>query len=264
MKAEVASLKARSADSDEKNKNNDIENIVVKSLKDDANAMDAKLIQNKLKTWNYQREDGRKIAYLTFDDGPSTTVTPKILEVLEHHNFNGTFFIIGNEVDKSEHSKDILKDIAKKGHAIGNHGYSHDYKVLYPNRVVDVKAFMKDIKKGEKTLKSVLGQDFHTRVIRFPGGHNSWKSNGIDSILEEEGYVYIDWNTLNGDAEGRDKNSSSQLVNRFKDTVIQLGTNSNEVIVLMHDTYGKETTAQSLQEIIDYLKTLGYEFKTLK
>ena len=254
-------------DKDEKDKENkdDIkENIVVKSLKDDPDAMDAKLVQDKLKTWNYQREDNRKIAYLTFDDGPSTTVTPKILDVLEANNIKGTFFVIGSAVDKSEDNKEILKDIAKEGHAIANHGYSHDYKILYPNRVVDVKAFMNDMKRGEEALKSVLGEDFHTRVIRFPGGHNSWKSNGIDSVLEEEGYVYIDWNTLSGDAEGRDKKSSNQLVNRLKETVNELETNNDEIVVLMHDTYGKEATAESLQGIIDYLKGLGYEFKTLK
>ena len=240
------------------------EDIIVKSLKDDVHAIDAKLVQNKLKKWNYTREDNRKIAYLTFDDGPSTTVTPEILEVLKANNIKGTFFVIGSAIDNSDESKEILKEIAKDGHAIGNHGYTHDYKILYPNRTVDVKAFMNDIKRGEAALKSVLGEDFHTRVIRFPGGHNSWKLNGIDSVLEKEGYVYIDWNTLNGDAEGRSKMSSNQLVDRLKSTVADLNNNNNEIVVLMHDTYGKETTAQSLQSIIDHLKALGYEFKTLK
>ena len=58
--------------------------------------------------------------------------------------------------------------------------------------------------------------------------------------------------------------SSNQLVDRLKSTVADLNNNNNEIVVLMHDTYGKETTAQSLQSIIDHLKALGYEFKTLK
>ena len=60
-----------------------------------------------------------KIAYLTFDDGPSTAVTPLILDVLKEENIKATFFVLGTNVKKNS---DILKRIYKKGHYIANHG----------------------------------------------------------------------------------------------------------------------------------------------
>ena len=68
---------------------------------------------------------------------------------------------------------------------------------------------------------------------------------------------------MNGDAEGNDR-SVEQLVNRLKGTIRDLAGNDDVLVILMHDTNAKKTTAQSLQEVIDYLKSLGYEFRTLK
>ncbi|SQB04866.1 polysaccharide deacetylase [Clostridium fallax] len=53
-------------------------------------------------------------------------------------------------------------------------------------------------------MRDVLGENFHSRVIRFPGGHMSWKgTKEVDKVLKEKGYLYIDWNSLTGDAEGK-------------------------------------------------------------
>ena len=239
------------------------DNILYLSLEADKYAVDAKLVEEKLKSWNYVREDNKKIAYLTFDDGPSKTVTPKILDVLRANDIKATFFVLGSTIEENK-THDILKDMIKDGHAIGNHGYSHRYDILYPNRKVDVQAFMNDIEKNEELLKSILGENFYTRVLRFPGGHNSWDTEAIDPILEKEGYVYIDWNTLNGDSESSSEKTVNELVNRLKETVSDIHGNNDEVVVLMHDKEGKEATAEALQEIIDYLKAEGYEFRTLK
>ena len=54
------------------------------------------------------------------------------------------------------------------------------------------------------------------------------------------------------------------MVNRLKGTIRDLAGNDDVLVILMHDTNAKKTTSQSLQEIIDYLKSLGYEFRTLK
>ena len=154
-------------------------------------------------------------------------------------------------------------EMVKEGHAIGNHGYCHNYSILYPGRVADTTAFINDMEKSENVMKSVLGDDFSTKVIRFPGGHMSWKTGNLDPVLEQHGYTYIDWNVLNGDAEGNGK-TVEQLINRLKETITNLCGNDDVLVVLMHDTDAKPTTAESLQQSIDYLKSLGYEFRTLK
>ena len=171
--------------------------------------------------------------------------------------------MLGSNVEKSDTQKELLKEMVKEGHAIGNHGYCHNYSILYPGRVADTTAFINDMEKSENVMKSVLGDDFSTKVIRFPGGHMSWKTGNLDPVLEQHGYTYIDWNVLNGDAEGNGK-TVEQLINRLKETITNLCGNDDVLVVLMHDTDAKHTTAESLQQSIDYLKSLGYEFRTLK
>ena len=204
--------------------------------------------------------DGKKVVYLTFDDGPSETVTPKILDILKTENVKATFFVLGNSIDSSEESKNILKREVSEGHSIGNHTYSHNYSYLYPNRIINVENFMDDIEKANKSIKAVLGEDFVVRAIRFPGGYMSWKDkDGINDILKEKGYYHIDWNSLSKDAEGGYK-SSEQLLEEVKSSV----SGREKAVILMHDNYGKEETAKALPEIIDYLKEKGYEFRTIK
>lgn len=239
------------------------QNLVYTSYENDLYADNAKEIENMLNKWNYLREDGKKIAYLTFDDGPSTEVTQEILETLKSNNIKATFFVLGSNVEKSNEQKELLKEMVMEGHAVGNHGYCHDYSILYPSRVANPTVVINDMKKSEEAMKAVLGDDFRTSVIRLPGGHMSWNTKSLDPLLEENGYSYIDWNALNGDAESNDR-TAEQLVNRLKGTIRDLAGNDDVLVILMHDTNAKKTTAQSLQEVIDYLKSLGYEFRTLK
>ena len=210
------------------------------------------------------RDDGKKVVYLTFDDGPSTTNTPKILDILDRYKIKATFFVLGKSIDNNEETKEILKDEVKRGHAIGNHTYSHDYKNLYPNGKINVNNVMEEIDKTNNILKDVLGKDFSTRVIRFPGGYWSWDGREpMRDKMIEYGYCNIDWNAINGDAEG-DFKKSEELFKKAKDTVETLGDKADIIIILMHDTYGKEETVKALPKIIDYLKGKGYEFRTIK
>ena len=207
---------------------------------------------------NTGKNDGKKVAYLTFDDGPSVANTTKILDILKEKEVKATFFIMGQELTSSKDADVIKREIAE-GHAIGNHTFSHDYHKLYPGGHVDAKAFMEDVDKTNNKLKEILGQDFHTNVVRMPGGHMSWKgTDKLDKVFEEKQYYSIDWNVENGDAK-REKRNSAQLFDFFKNT---LG-NKEAIVVLMHDTQGKQSTVEALPSIIDYLKKEGYEFRTI-
>ncbi|MBW9149823.1 polysaccharide deacetylase, partial [Clostridium sp. CM028] len=81
----------------------------------------------------------------------------------------------------------------------------------------------------------------------------------LNAKLKEKDMYSIDWNAYIFDAEGKNK-TAPELVEAFKKDV---GT-QEKIVVLMHDTYGKEETAKALPEIIDYLKINGYEFKIIK
>lgn len=226
---------------------------------EDKNAEDAIEVQNIINTNDYYRDDEKKIAYLTFDDGPSKYVTENILDILKANDVKATFFVTGSALEKNSKAPELIKRMVKEGHAIGNHTYSHDYKKLYPNGKADIEAFMADIKHNEDILKGIIGQDFRCRAIRLPGGSMSWKTKELIEHLNENNLASIDWNALNGDAEGKKKNPQ-QLLETLKQTV----ADKDNVVILMHDTDAKEDTFNYLQSAIDYLKEQGFEFRTIK
>lgn len=221
-------------------------------------ADDATEVMKKLQGYQY-RNDGKKVVYLTFDDGPSSS-TSSILDILEKNDIRATFFITGQSVEHTgQIGKELLQRSYNYGNAIANHSYSHDYNLLYPNKTLDFNAFMEDFKKTDEILKDALGEDFKTEVIRCPGGHMSWK--GMDKLqkyLDETGVASIDWNALSGDAVGKNK-TAEDLYNE----VVETSKGKEMVVLLMHDASSKEETVKSLQSVIDYYKTNGYEFRTL-
>jgi len=189
-----------------------------------------------------------KVAYLTFDDGPSKYVTPEILDILNRYNIKATFFVVGNQAEKNP---EVLKRIYEEGHAIGNHTYSHNYKFIYNN----IENFLYELDITAQVMKRILGEDFETNIVRFPGGSFGEKKEPFRNIVLEKGYNYIDWNCLNGDAEGHHI-PPNNLVKRVESTF----KNQQELIILMHDTDAKGTTAEALPNIIEFLIEKGYEF----
>lgn len=219
----------------------------------------AKKVEEKLKKMDYSN-NGEKIVFLTFDDGTSTTVTPQILKTLKDENVKATFFLTGQNIERGgAKAKELIKQEFEEGHAIANHSYSHNYGILYPNRVLNLESFKEDFKKTDIILKDVLGPYFSTEVIRCPGGHMSWKGmQPLDKYLDKNGIASIDWNALSGDAEGKKKNPQE-----LYDYAVKTSAGKDMVVILMHDTYGKENTAKALPQIIKYYKDNGYKFKVL-
>src|SRR5438094_146904 len=72
-------------------------------------------------TFNSVHVDGPYIA-MTFDDGPSAALTPKLLDLLAAHHIKATFFVIGENVAEPP---EIVARAAREGHEIGNHSWSH-------------------------------------------------------------------------------------------------------------------------------------------
>ena len=245
------------------------ENSKVNLLENDPAAEDAayveKYLEQQIKGQKPDGADGKKVVYLTFDDGPSETVTPQILDTLKAEDVHATFFLIGKYIDKNEASKNLVKREVAEGNAVGIHSYSHDYNYLFPKGKINLENCMSDFDKTDKAIKNVLGQDFSTRAIRFPGGLMTWSKNdksgaaAVEKAINEKDWHQIDWNSLSADAEGAKKNAE-----QLTQEVIKTVAKREKAIILMHDTYGKEETAKALPAIIKYLKAQGYEFKTIK
>ncbi|AOT68196.1 polysaccharide deacetylase family protein [Geosporobacter ferrireducens] len=194
----------------------------------------------------------KKIAYLTFDDGPSSNITPQILDTLDRYQIKATFFVVGKMAETHPH---ILKRIHEEGHFVSNHSYSHDYKKIYASPA----AFIEDIKKCDEVLASILGESYTSKIIRFPAGSFGKKKQLIREAVKDHGYEYLDWNALNGDAEALHV-STEKLVDRIVETT----QGRDQAVILMHDSNTKHTTAEALPAILDYLQVQGYVFKTLE
>ena len=198
--------------------------------------------------------ENTKVCYLTFDDGPTEEVTPAILDVLKEYDVKATFFMLGKNI---EAYKDITKRVFNEGHLPANHSYSHVYDNLYSSGT----SFMEEIHKTESLIRNITGVE-PFKLMRFPGGaSNSGKYGTVKQsykhLLQENGYYYADWNALNGDAEGSSR-TPEQLLARIKETA-----KYDKIVVLLHDASTKQTTAESLPAIIEYLKSNGYTFKRL-
>ena len=138
------------------------------------------------------KPNGHKIAYLTFDDGPSFNNTPIILRTLDKYNVKATFFIVGS---MAKEYPDLVRKEFADGQSIGNHSYSHDYNYIYSN----TNTFINDINKCNTVLKSILGNNYNTKLVRFPGGSFGKDLKPFRDSINNEGYNYVDWNDLTGE-----------------------------------------------------------------
>lgn len=225
-------------------------------------AYDAKKINSYIENNSYKGND--KIVFLTFDDGPNTQVTPKILDILKKNNVHGTFFLVGKSINESHAG--VIHQILNDGNAIANHSFSHDYKTLYPGRVCDPQIIKKEVELTNQRLQEILGKDFKAKVFRYPGGHMSWENTDqADLALSSLDVQWIDWNTLVGDAEKRSQRPTT-IEGQVEYVKKNLDKNKNTkiAVVLAHDSKGKELTVEALPKVIDYFKSNGYKFGVLK
>lgn len=193
-----------------------------------------------------------KIAYLTFDDGPSQTVTPQILDVLKQENIKATFFVLGMRVKANP---ELVKREYEEGHYIANHGYYHDYASIYKS----VNNVIKEYNKNEKEIQNAIGvEEYQSHLFRFPGGSIGGKYADLKSKakkeLNKQNISYIDWNALTNDAAGA--NTKKKILSNLKSTV----KGKNSVVILMHDASNKILTYETLPDVIQYLREQGYSF----
>jgi len=232
----------------------EIEQTTENANRDDSNVVSDKKETNKgneITISNIGIYSGKEV-YLTFDDGPSA-YTEDVLDILAKYQVKATFFVVGKT---DMFSKKMYQRIVEEGHTLGMHSYSHVYKNIY-NSVED---FDKDFTKLWKLLYDTTG--YKPTIFRFPGGSaNRVNAHGMDDFiryLNDNAFVYFDWNALNGDATDVEY-TKEQLIDNVLD-----GVSIKKIsIVLMHDSETKRTTRDSLSELLETLISGGAEILPL-
>src|ERR1043166_2967797 len=190
-------------------------------------------------TFSWVHVDKPYIA-MTFDDGPSSSLTPKLLDLLAAHHIKATFFVIGQNV--AEHPEIVARAV-REGHEIGSHSWSH------PNfaRMSD-EAVRRDLKRTEEAIENATG--VRPKLMRPPYG--SITSHEKKWIHDEFGYQVILWDV---DPLDWRRPGSSVVCNRI------LKETRPGSIVLSHDIH--PGTIQAMPSTFEQLQAKGFKFVTV-
>ncbi len=192
-----------------------------------------------------------KVAYLTFDDGPSPR-TEEILDILLEHDVKATFFI---SLPQEEEYSQYLKRASEEGHTIGVHSASHKYKEIYESE----EAFINDFEICFNYIKDTTG--LTPSVYRFAGGSvNAYNEDIINNIvieMQRRGFAYFDWNVESNDS------TKGISANSIYTNVIKGVKDKNTAVIVLHDSYTRKNTVTALEDIIIELKNQGFVFKEL-
>jgi peptidoglycan/xylan/chitin deacetylase (PgdA/CDA1 family) len=177
---------------------------------------------------------------MTFDDGPSATLTPKLLDLLAAHHIKATFFLIGqNVVDHPE----IAQRAAREGHEIGNHSWSH------PNlgKMSDENV-RRELRRTDEAIQNAIGRK--PTLMRPPYGSLSARQKRW--INQEFGYRIILWDV---DPLDWKRPGPAVVCNR-----ILKGTRPGS-IVLSHDIH--PGTIEAMPATLEQLEAKHFKFVTV-
>lgn len=186
----------------------------------------------------------RAAVALTFDDGPDPRYTPRILEILDRYQARATFFILGTQ---AEAYPDLLRDIVRRGHEVGTHGYRHvDLTKLKPETVAA------ELKRADDLIAAATGR--RPRDLRPPYGFIN------QNVLNEAGklgYRIILW-TDEHDPRDWKRPAAGEIARRSLDRA------EKGMILLLHDSGGnREQTVRALPIILERLRDQGYQVVTV-
>jgi peptidoglycan/xylan/chitin deacetylase (PgdA/CDA1 family) len=193
--------------------------------------------------WRGPRD--RRALVLTFDDGPSES-TPEILEILAKHQVTATFFQCGANVDRLPA---VAREVAARGHEIGNHSYSHPYLFLCTPGGIEA-----DIRKAQETIERHAG--VRPAWFRAPYGARWF---GLGRAQRKMQLTGVMWSAIGYDWKRR----ADEVVARMAASA------SNGAILCLHD--GRElrekpdvrNTVEAVRLLVPRLLDRGYKFETI-
>ena len=191
----------------------------------------------------YEYDPTKPVIALTFDDGPNTLNTPKILDKLEQYDIPASFFLVGNNINSD--SAEYIRRAYEMGCDIENHSMTHSQQM----GGMSEEQLKAEIEGTEELIKGVLGDAWSgSEFFRPP--YNIVTSSMYDAIdmAFVMGYGCEDWE------------ASVTTEQRVEKTLAQAG---DGVIILLHDQPANQATVDALDGIIPALKEQGYQFVTV-
>ena len=182
--------------------------------------------------------ENKKLAALTFDDGPVQGITDKVLDVLDENGVTASFFLIGNNI--TDTTAPLVKRAHDMGCSIENHSRTHSaMTTLTEQEILDEISYTSDV------IERITGdkpQFFRPPYIDY----------------NKKMYDIIDLTFICGCEDWLVKVSASERVQRI------LAQAKPGFIILMHDMQGNVQTVEAIKTIIPELKKQGYEFVTIR
>lgn len=189
-----------------------------------------------------------KLIALTFDDGPRSSTTNRVLDLLEQNGGVATFFLVGYNIpDNAE----VIKRAAAMGCSIGNH--TKDHKILTKCSADTVKAQVN----GVNSLLRDMGVE--PTLFRAPGGAFKGVKDQIGMPLIQWSIDTEDWKFKDASHKGRSAEERTADLNRIADMVFSQAKGGS--IVLMHDIY--DFTADLCEIVIPGLVERGFKLVTV-
>ncbi|WP_207654071.1 polysaccharide deacetylase family protein [Desulforamulus profundi] len=139
----------------------------------------------------------KKVVALTFDDGPSATFTPQVLDILREHQAGATFFVVGKRAEKYP---ELIRRMAQEGHEIGNHTFNHPMSPVKPARLAE------ELDKTDEVIYRLT--DRHTQYFRPPGGKCTIAT--VEPALDK-GYKVILWTAREDPKDWADPGAKKSL-----------------------------------------------------
>lgn len=176
---------------------------------------------------------------ITFDvNWGEKDYTLEILEILDEFDSKATFFVMGGWINHCEDNANILKEIHRRGHEIGNHSYMH------PNFIaISKERIISEVSKTQDIIKNVTGEN--CKVFRFPSG--SYNNNSLDAV-KSTGLLPIQW-----DIDSVDWKEQGEDI-EYNRVVKKLSKGS---IILFHNN--AKYTPNNLRKLLQVLKDNSYE-----
>ena len=190
---------------------------------------------------------GTKQLALTYDDGPNDPHTLRLLEVLARHDVRATFFLVGRYANRRP---DIAREVARAGHAVGNHTFSHPNLIFFS--ALQTRMQLQDC---AQALTDGVGE--HSRLFRPPFGA---RRPGTLRIARSLGLEPVMWNVTGWDWKGK----PAEYVERRVSRQIRGGD-----VILLHDgdheAFGADRSQSvvATDRLIARYKAEGYEFVTV-
>ena len=177
---------------------------------------------------------------LTFDDGPSGTLTRELLTILKKEDIPATFFLCGYRIAEYPDAAALYADTP---HELGVHGYSHDYLDTLSRA-----ACVREISETAHAIEDAAGRA--PTLLRPPGGRCN---AAVCGIAAEQGYPVVLWSV--DPEDWREERSAAEIA------AAVCGAACDGDIILLHEIH--RHTLDALPEIVAGLRSRGFAFLTV-